>query len=148
MTAHEDDTIRSAIAILESRLRKPGVQLSGPSATSQFLISHLATREQEVFAVIFLDAKHRMIEYREMFYGTIDGASVYPREILKAALQLNASAVILSHNHPSGSTEPSAADITVTDRVNQALKLVDIRLLDHIIVGGIETTSLAERGLV
>ena len=104
--------------------------------------------EHEVFAVLFLDTQHRLIEYSELFRGTIDSASVYPREVLKEALRLNAAAVIVSHNHPSGNPEPSAADKSLTKRLREALAMVDVRVLDHIIVGGTETTSFAEQGLL
>ena len=95
-----------------------------------------------------LDTRHRLIEYREMFHGTIDSASVYPREVVKEALRLNAAAVILSHNHPSGSSEPSQADKVLTQRLKEALAMVEVRTLDHIIVAGAETVSFAEHGLI
>jgi DNA repair protein RadC len=100
----------------------------------------------EVFSCLFLDTRHRLIRYEEMFRGTIDGAAVYPREIVKQALSFNAAAVILSHNHPSGDAEPSEADRSITIRVSKALSLVDVRLLDHLVVGADEVVSLAERG--
>ena len=108
----------------------------------------LAGFEHEVFAVLFLDTQHRLIEYAEMFRGTIDSASVYPRELVKEALRLNAAAVIVSHNHPSGNPEPSRADEVLTQRLKEALALVDVRTLDHIIVAGGSTISFAERGLI
>ncbi|MFO5961811.1 JAB domain-containing protein, partial [Pseudomonas aeruginosa] len=95
-----------------------------------------------------LDPRHRLIEYREMFHGTIDSASVYPREVVKEALRLNAAAVILSHNHPSGSPEPSSADKLLTQRLKEALGLVEVRMLDHVIVAGANTVSFAECGLI
>lgn len=98
--------------------------------------------------MLFLDVQHRLIHYAEMFHGTIDSASVYPREVVKEALRLNAAAVIVSHNHPSGSPEPSSADKMLTQRLKEALALVDIRTLDHIIVAGSLATSFAERGLI
>ncbi|PLP97932.1 RadC family protein [Cupriavidus pauculus] len=113
-----------------------------------YLRTKLAGLEHEVFAVIFLDAQHRLIEYVEMFRGTIHNATVHPREILKAAMQHNAAAVILAHNHPSGAHDPSHADQVVTQRLKEVLTLVDVRVLDHIIVGGCKTTSFAERGLL
>ena len=108
----------------------------------------LAGFEHEVFAVLFLDTQHRLIEYSELFRGTIDSASVYPRELVKETLRLNAAAVIVSHNHPSGNPEPSGADKVLTQRLREALALVDVRTLDHIIVAGGTTTSFAERGLI
>ena len=103
--------------------------------------------EREVFAAVFLDTRHRLIEYSELFQGTIDGAEVHPREVVRQALRCNAAAVIVAHNHPSGTVEPSAADRAVTTRLKQALALVDVRLLDHIVVGGTEAASMAARGL-
>ena len=100
----------------------------------------------EVFACLFLDTRHRLISFEPLFRGTIDGASVYPREVVKQALKHNAAAVIFAHNHPSGVAEPSQSDIQITKRLRSALELVDIRVLDHIIVGDAETTSLAELG--
>lgn len=113
-----------------------------------YLSSQLRHSQREVFAVLFLDTQHRLIRYQELFFGTIDAAAVYPREVVKAALQYNASAVILAHNHPSGVAEPSQADISITERIKHALNLVDVRLLDHFVVGDGVPTSLAERGLV
>ena len=113
-----------------------------------YLRTKLAGLEHEVFAVIFLDAQLRLIEYAEMFRGTIHNATVHPREILKAAMQHNAAAVILAHNHPSGCAEPSTADELVTQRLKDVLALVDVRVLDHVVVGGCKTTSFAERGLL
>jgi DNA repair protein RadC len=107
----------------------------------------LSEIEHEVFAVLFLDTRHGVIEYREMFRGTIDGSSVHVREVVKEALQANASAVIFTHNHPSGVTEPCEADKMITKRLKDALALVDIRVLDHLIVGS-EITSFAERGIL
>ena len=98
--------------------------------------------------MLFLDTRHRLIDYVEMFRGTIDAAEVHPREVVKQALRLNAAAVIISHNHPSGNPEPSAADKALTAQLRQALALVDIRTLDHVIVAGTRTTSFAERGLL
>jgi DNA repair protein RadC len=108
----------------------------------------LGTLERENFAVIFLDRRYRLISYQEMFQGTTDGASVHPREVVKEALKQNAAAVILAHPHPSGVVEPSQADELITTRLRDSLSSVDIRVLDHIIVAGGETTSLAERGLL
>jgi DNA repair protein RadC len=102
----------------------------------------------EVFACLFLDTRHRVISYEELFQGTIDGASVHPREVLRRALQHNAAAVILAHNHPSGVAEPSDADRRITTRLKDALALVDIRVLDHIVIGDQLATSFAERGWI
>jgi DNA repair protein RadC len=127
---------------------KCGPPLGSPRATRDFLTSRLRDLEHEVFCCLFLDKRHRLIEFQEVFRGTIDGASVHPREIVKLALQSNSAAVIVAHNHPSGIAEPSQADEFVTQRVKEALALVDIRLLDHIIIGDGPCVSLAERGLI
>lgn len=125
-----------------------GIAIRSPADTEAYLVSQLAHLQHEVFAVIFLDNRHRVMEFKEIFRGTIDGTSVYPREVVKEALAVNAAAVILAHNHPSGVAEPSEADERITRRLKSALELVDIRILDHIIVGGGKTTSLAARGLI
>jgi len=114
----------------------------------RYLKTHLQISQREVFAVLFLDSQHRLIKYKELFYGTIDAAVVYPREVVKEALKSNAAACILAHNHPSGVAEPSQADILITGKIKKALELVDIRLLDHFIVGDGLPVSLAERGQV
>src|ERR1700733_683165 len=125
-----------------------GPSLATPRATRDFLSSQLRDLEHEMFCCLYLDKRHRLIQFQELFRGTIDGASVHPREIVKLALQRNAAAVIIAHNHPSGVAEPSQADELITQRVKEALGLVDIRLLDHIIIGDGASVSLAERGLV
>ena len=119
-----------------------------PVAVRKYLSAKLADFEHEVFAVLFLDTQHRLIEYSELFRGTIDSASVYPRELVKEALRLNAAAVVVSHNHPSGNPEPSSADKVLTQRLKEALGLMEVRTLDHIIVAGSDTVSFAERGLI
>lgn len=121
--------------------------LTSPAATIDYLHRHLRDREHEVFACLMLDNRNRVIALREMFRGTIDGASVYPREVVKQALADNAACVIFAHNHPSGVAEPSQSDIQITERLKKALALVDIRVLDHIIVGD-ETICFSERGLI
>jgi len=145
--ATADEIIAAAREQMSRRVRR-GTQLTSPKATRDYLSLKLGTLEREVFAVIFLDKRHRLISYKEMFQGTIDGASVHPREVVKEALKQNAAAVILAHPHPSGVAEPSQADEFITRRLKDALDLVDIRILDHIIVAGGDTTSLAERGLL
>jgi DNA repair protein RadC len=122
--------------------------LGSPNAVREYLAVHYAGKEREVFGCLFLDSRHRLIAVEEMFMGTVDGASVHPREVVKRALQLNSSAVILAHNHPSGVAEPSQADELITARLRDVLALVDIRMLDHLIVGGATVVSLAERGLI
>lgn len=131
-----------------SESMRAGPLLASPKATRDFLAARLRDLEHEVFCCLYLDKRHRLIQFEELFRGTIDGASVHPREVVKLALQKNAAAVIVAHNHPSGIAEPSHADELITQRVKQALALVDIRLLDHIIVGDGLSVSLAERGLV
>ena len=124
-----------------------GDALCSPRETRQFLSAQLANYPHEVFACLFLDNRNRVIAFEKMFYGTIDGASVYPREVVKLALKKNAAAVIFAHNHPSGVAEPSHADEQITQRLKEALSLVDIRVLDHFVVGD-EVVSFAERGLL
>ena len=122
--------------------------LTSPEATRAYLSAHLRGYSYEVFACLFLDNKHRIIELEELFRGTIDGASVYPREVTKRALHHNAAAVIFAHNHPSGIAEPSQADRLITDKLKQALSLFDIRVLDHFIIGDGMPFSFAEHGLI
>ena len=104
--------------------------------------------KQEVFGVLFLDSQNKVLQYREMFFGTLTQTSVYPREVARIALELGAASVILTHNHPSGSVEPSRADIHLTNTLKSALALVDVRVLDHIIIGGVDSLSMAEKGLM
>ena len=122
--------------------------LENPNATRTFLSSRLRHLPYEVFACLFLDNRHRVIEYEELFRGTIDGASVHPREVVRQALHHNAAAIILAHNHPSGVAEPSRADIQLTRRLVEALSLVDVRVIDHVVIGDGPGVSLAERGLL
>ncbi len=132
---------------LESRLQR-GEAFSNPGDTKAFLSAQLKGLPYEVFACLFLDTRHRLIRFEELFRGSIDGAQVYPRIIVKRALDLNAAAVILAHNHPSGVAEPSPADAHLTTRLKDALALVEVRVLDHIVIGDDEVVSLAERGLM
>ncbi len=125
-----------------------GMAIRSPADTESFLIAKLRNLGHELFCCLFLDNRHRVLRFDEMFRGTIDGTSVYPREVVKEALAVNAAAVILAHNHPSGVAEPSQADERITRRLKSALELVDIRLLDHLIIGDGRATSLASRGLV
>jgi DNA repair protein RadC len=125
-----------------------GPSLANPRTTRDYLSARLRDLEHEVFCCLYLDKRHRLIQFEELFRGTIDGASVHPREVVKLALQRNCAAVIIAHNHPSGIAEPSQADEMITQRVKEALALVDIRLLDHIIVGDGVSVSFAERGLL
>lgn len=122
--------------------------LRSPDDTRNYLSAQLRGRDHEVFACLFLDTRHRVLAFEEVFRGTIDGASVHPREVVKLALAHNAAALILAHNHPSGVSEPSQADIHLTRRLRDALALVDVRVLDHIIIGDGRPLSLAEQGLM
>lgn len=142
-----EEILAGARHALSLRMRK-GSALTSPKAAQDYLMMRLAAREHEVFTILFLDTRHRLIDCLDMFRGTIDGASVHPREVVKEALKRNAAAVILSHNHPSGVAEPSQADEIITTRLRDALALVDIRVLDHLIVAGDVVTSLAERGVL
>lgn len=132
---------------LEATLTR-GDALESPEAVRHFLTSHLRHQPREVFACLFLDNKHRVIEFEELFYGTINSAAVYPREVVRKALEYNAAAVILSHNHPSGIAEPSRCDEQITHHLTRALEAVDVRVLDHMIVGDGEIVSFVERGLI
>ena len=125
-----------------------GEAITDPGITSQYLKCKLGRYTREVFAVMFLDSQHRLIGYEELFFGTIDGASVHPREVVVRALNNQAAAVIFAHNHPSGVAEPSQADRRITAWLKSALLLVDIRVLDHVIIGEAEILSFAERGLL
>lgn len=143
--ANADEIIEAARAVAGQRMQR-GASFVKPAESGRFFMDKLAGLEREVFAAAFLDTRHRLIEYVELFQGTIDGAEVHPREVVRMALRCNAAAVILTHNHPSGDVTPSAADRAVTARLRQALVLVDIRLLDHIIVGGRQSLSMASKG--
>jgi DNA repair protein RadC len=125
-----------------------GETIRSPADTETFLKSRLRHLGHEVFCCLFLDNRHRVLRFDELFRGTIDGTTVYPREVVKEALAVNAAAVILAHNHPSGVAEPSQADERITRRLKSALELLDIRLLDHLIIGDGRATSLASRGIL
>ena len=125
-----------------------GDALTSPGSVRRYLKSQLIGLPHEVFACLFLDNQHRVIAFEELFRGTLDSASVYPREVVKRALAHNAAALILTHNHPSGVSEPSQADLMLTRRLKESLALVDIRVLDHLVVGDGEPVSFAERGLL
>lgn len=146
-TEVQQATIREAIGILESRIRHTEA-LTRSADTKQYCQLQLASEKDEIFGCLFLDNQHRLIAFERLFYGTIDGASVHPRVVVRRSLELNAGAVIFTHNHPSGITEPSQADISLTKRLKNALAIIDVRVLDHIVVGIEGGTSLAERGLL
>lgn len=146
-TKKENDIISSALSILESRIKERGDFMEKPKDVENFLRIQFSGMEHESFCVMFLDNQHRMIAFEEMFKGTIDGSSVYPREVVKAALKHNAAAIILSHNHPSGVSTPSGADKRITKILVDALGLVDVRILDHIIIGD-KSFKFSEAGLI
>tara|TARA_R110000764_G_scaffold20693_2_gene52980 strand:+ start:28278 stop:28766 length:489 start_codon:yes stop_codon:yes gene_type:complete len=140
----ETEVLEAAAGFIKERFKRSETFTSALDAQN-FLNLRLGYQEREVFAVLFLDSQHRLIEYQELFFGTIDAAAVYPREVIKAALDHNAAAVIFSHNHPSGVSQPSQADIAITEKLKKALDLIDVRTLDHIIIGE-DTFSFAESG--
>ena len=144
----DDWIIRQAIALLEQRVFKAGPLLDQPQAVKDYLRLKLVAEPNEVFAIVFMNSQHRVLAYEPMFKGTLDSTAVYPRVVVQRALELNAGAVIFSHQHPSGCTEPSSADRVLTDRLKAALALIDVRVLDHIIVGQGTPYSFAESGLL
>jgi len=143
----EEEVIAWAMRILEARLRH-GDCLSSPQEVRRYLQLRIGDREREVFVVALLDAQNRVIAVEELFAGTLTQTSVYPREVVKCALRHNAAAVIFAHNHPSGVAEPSHADEVLTETLKRALALVDVKVLDHFVVGGSVALSFAERGLL
>lgn len=148
-TSQSDDwIIHQAIALLERRIFSESTVLGSPSEVRDYLRLKLTGEPNEVFAVIFLDSRHRVLSYEELFQGTINQTAVYPRVVVQRALATNAAAVILAHQHPSRCIEPSLADRTITSRLKSALELVDIQVLDHFIIGKGEPCSFAETGLL
>lgn len=145
--AEPEEILAAAHEVISRRYRR-GVAITTPRTSFELFQQRLVLREQEVFAALFLDNKNRVIEYEELFFGTIDSASVHPRVVAQRALQHNAAAIVVAHNHPSGVPEPSRADESITLRLKEALALVDVRLLDHIVVGNGSCISLAERGVI
>lgn len=141
----ESELLSIAKAFARRRLAR-GRKITQPALAFEHLQVLLQDYEHEVFNALFLDSQHRVICFEKLFRGTIDSASVYPREVVKQALACNAAAVILVHNHPSGDPEPSDADRRITQRLQEALGLIDVRVIDHIVVGGDRCVSLAERG--
>ncbi|HCF7479561.1 TPA: DNA repair protein RadC [Pseudomonas aeruginosa] len=144
----DDWIIRQAIALLEQRVFKAGPLLDQPQAVKDYLRLKLVAEPNEVFAIVFMNSQHRVLAYEPMFKGTLDSTAVYPRVVVQRALELNAGVVIFSHQHPSGCTEQSSADRVLTDRLKAALALIDVRVLDHIIVGQGTPYSFAESGLL
>ena len=143
--ATESQILEEAARAIDHRY-PTGTFFASSDVSEAFFIAKLAWREREIFAVAFLNNQHQLLAYEELFQGSVSSVEIHPREVVYRALQLNASAVIVSHNHPSFKNEPSRADITITGRLQKALELVAVRLIDHIIVAGNETVSLAERG--
>lgn len=146
-TVTADEILAQARKILVTR-HAPGQTLNSPCETREYLMHALAGLEHEVFAAIFLDNRHRILAFEILFQGTLNSTAVYPREVVKRALAHNAAAIVYAHNHPSGVAEPSRADELLTQRLKEALGLVDVRTIDHIVVGAGETVSFAERGLI
>ena len=148
LSPEDQELIAKAVACLEAKylVKKPA--LTSPEATRDYLKLRLDGMAYEVFALLLLDTRHHVIHYVELFRGSIDGASVHPREVVRLALAHDAAAVIMAHNHPSGITEPSQADLRITQRIKDALALIDVRVLDHIIVGEGTGVSFAERGIL
>jgi DNA repair protein RadC len=144
----EDATIRRALNILSNRMRAPGELMASPSTARTYMRLYAGALEHEVFLVLFVDVANRVIAREEMFRGSLTQSSVYPREVVKAALEHNASGVMFAHNHPSGRAEPSEADKRITNALSQALALIDVRVLDHIVVTASEAYSFAEHGLI
>ena len=142
-----DEVLSAAKQVIGRRVRR-GTSMTSPQLVRDFLRTKLAELPHEVFVTLLLDAQNRLVQYIELFRGTLSQTSVYPREVVKAALAHNAAAMILAHNHPSGVAEPSRADELLTQALKQALSLVDVRVLDHFIIAGSETVSFAERGLL
>ncbi len=132
---------------LDQTLRKQG-PLNSSHQAADFLTYQLRDLKREVFAIIYLDTRHQVIDYEELFSGTLNGAAVHPREVVRSVLEYNASAVILAHNHPSGIAEPSQSDTTLTRRLRKSLALIDVRLLDHLVIGDGEYVSMSDRGLL
>lgn len=144
----ENTAIYQALAILENRVRQPESYITKPEDITNLLRLRMADKEREVFTVVFLDARHGVIAVEDMFFGNLTGAAVYMQPIARRAVLLNACAMIVSHNHPSGIADPSHADRELTERLRQAMALLEIRLLDHIIVAGSQYVSFSERGWI
>ncbi len=148
LNAQEQETVINLALEIMGQRYNPGASFKEPNAVMDYLQMMYMDTEHEVFSAIFLDQRHCIICFEELFKGTIDGASVYPREVVKKAIGHNAAAVLFAHNHPSGDPEPSRADENITQRLKKALALVDIRVLDHFIVGKGGSVSFAQRGLI
>ena len=142
-----DELLELTAKLIKERAKRIDY-VSSPQASYKFLSACLAGKENEVFAAIFLDTQNGVICFEELFHGTLDSCAVHPREVVKRAIELNAASVIFAHNHPSGKAEPSSADKLITERLKSALTLIDVRVLDHFVIGVGEYVSFAERGLI
>lgn len=148
LIARENKLIQRALAVLEQRLFQRGPCLANPSDVRNYLRMQLAPQDREVFAVLYLDNRHRILAFEPLFQGTVDGAPVYPRVVLKRAIEHNCAALILAHNHPSGVAQPSHADRALTRQLTDLLAEVEVRVLDHFIIGQGKPFSFAEAGLL
>ena len=148
LLARERGAIDKALQIVGRYLREPGAAFDSPFAVSAYLRLHLAAESYEVFAVLYLDTQNQAIAFERMFTGTLTQTSVYPREVLRAAIAHNAASVVLAHNHPSGNAHPSRADEHLTQAIKTALAMIDVRVLDHIIIAGSGSFSMAEKGMI
>ncbi|HBC9795844.1 TPA: DNA repair protein RadC [Escherichia coli] len=148
LTPYAQRTIRRAINLLDKYLRQPGIAFTSSTAARDWLRLQLARQEREVFMVLYLDNQHRLLESETLFAGSINHVQVHPREVVKSALRFNAAAVVLAHNHPSGDPEPSQCDRNITGRLKEALALVDVNTLDHLVIGSEGIVSFAERGWI
>ncbi|CAM6327372.1 RadC family protein [Citrobacter portucalensis] len=148
LTPYAQRTIRRAINLLDKYLRQPGIPFTSSTAARDWLRLQLAGQEREVFMVLYLDNQHRLLESETLFAGSVNHVHVHPREVVKSALRFNAAAVVFAHNHPSGDSEPSQCDRNITGRLQEALALVDIKTLDHLVIGSEGIVSFAERGWI
>lgn len=146
-TITEQDILSAAETLLQAKLERQG-SISNPQDAGDFLRMRLGALRHEEFHVLWLDNRHRILDCQKLFTGTVDGASVHPREVVRAALAINASAVVLAHNHPSGNPEPSTADRAITQELIAALRVIDVRVLDHLVIGAGQVVSMAARGLL
>ncbi|EFE6861226.1 hypothetical protein GFB19_13140 [Escherichia coli] len=148
LTPYAQRTIRRAINLLDKYLRKPGISFTSSTAARDWLRLQLARQEREMFMVLYLDNQHRLLESETLFAGSVNHVQVHPREVVKSALRFNAAAVVLAHNHPSGDPEPSQCDRNITGRLKEALAVVDVSTLDHLVIGSESIVSFAERGWI
>ncbi|MND56887.1 hypothetical protein D3C80_480040 [compost metagenome] len=148
LTPYAQRTIRRAINLLDKYLRQPGISITSSAAARDWLRLQLAGQEREMFLVLYLDNQHCLLESETLFAGSVNHVQVHPREVVKSALRFNAAAVVLAHNHPSGDPEPSKADRQMTDKLKEVLGLVDVKTLDHLVVGQDDIVSFAERGWI